>query len=147
MRTRPLTRLRRTVGPQTSPTAMFSVLADTHAGLRVHLVPSRAAHLTRSRRREDQKLERELDGGVRTRRPHRCERPGDLTVRQRRHVLHDVALRAEHQPDPVARLSSRRFTAIARSSTAWRRCRTYLAATGFDRGRPGEGGSEHRRAP
>ena len=81
---------------------MFSVLADTHAGLRVHLVPSRAAHLTRSRRREDQKLERELDGGVRTRRPHRCERRGDLTVRQRRHVLHDVAERTWRRPASTA---------------------------------------------
>ncbi len=72
-----------------------------HVGLCVHLGPSRPAPPCR---RQHEKLERELDGLGRVRRPQRRDRRRHVPTRQRPHVPHDLVLLAEHRSEPVARV-------------------------------------------
>ena len=75
-----------------------------HAAGRVDLVPRRQPDLAVARRRQHQKLERELHDRRRRRGADGRHSRGDLAVRQRLHVLHDLALGAQHPADPVTRV-------------------------------------------
>ena len=73
-----------------------------HTLSRIDLLPRGPAHLVPPRRRQHQELEGQLQDPGRIRSPYRLNGRCHLAMRQRPEVLHNVFLRAEHPPDPVA---------------------------------------------
>ena len=83
----------------------FAVIRSAEVVRRVDLGPRGESDFVRPRGRQHQKLERQLDGGLRrARRRHGLNGRRQVLVLQRPHVLHDVVLRTEHRQDPVARI-------------------------------------------
>ena len=67
----------------------------------VPVVPDSEVPARHARRRQHEKLERQLDGGLRGPHPHRLDRLGHVPVGKRLPVRHDVVLRTEHRQHPV----------------------------------------------
>ena len=102
-----------------SRSAVYALMAESRfpkpirIGSRaVRWVPCGESDLRRPGGRQHEKLERQLDGGLRRRRrPLRLDGRRHVLVGQRLPVRHDVVLRTEHRHHPVTGLSFRQGSA------------------------------------